>query len=72
MRHRKSRSRKSKTSLIATPVRVAKNASRKYMPKLKNGLEKVGDKVLTSGKKTVPFLQRMTRKLFGMFSRKRR
>lgn len=74
--HKKRRSSKNiidKT--IATTVNVAdktvsftKTTSKKYMPKVKSGLEDVGSKVITTGTKSVPFLQRMTRKFFGMFT----
>lgn len=49
-------------------VSFTKTTSKKYMPKVKSGLEDVGSKVITTGTKSVPFLQRMTRKFFGMFT----
>lgn len=49
-------------------VSVVKSTSRKYMPKVKSGLENVGSKVIKTSKESVPFLKRMTRKLFGTFS----
>jgi hypothetical protein len=51
-------------------VQLVKSTSRKYMPKVKTGLENVGDKVITTGQQSVPFLQRMTRKVFSMFGLK--
>ena len=48
-------------------VLVVKNTSKKYMPKVKAGLEDVGAKVTTTAKKSVPMLQQASRKLFGMF-----
>jgi hypothetical protein len=42
------------------------------MPKVKSGLENVGSNVVRTGQKTIPFLQQMTRKFFGMFSLKTR
>ena len=51
-------------------VNVVKNTSKKYMPKVKSGLENVGSKVVSTGTKTIPFLQSMTRKFFGLFSKK--
>ena len=42
------------------------------MPKVKSGLESVGSKVVKTGQQSIPFLQQMTRKLFGMFSLKTR
>jgi hypothetical protein len=41
------------------------------MPRVKNGLENVGSRVISKGEKTVPYLQRMTRKLFSSFDKKR-
>lgn len=49
-------------------VSFTKTTSKKYMPKVKSGLENVGSKVITTGTKSVPFLQRMTRKFFGMIT----
>ena len=49
-------------------VSVVKTTSHKYMPKVKSGLEGVGSKVIKTSKQSVPFLQRMTRKLFSGFS----
>jgi hypothetical protein len=51
-------------------VNVVKNTSKKYMPKVKSGLENVGSKVVSTGSKSIPFLQNMTRKFFGLFSKK--
>jgi hypothetical protein len=38
------------------------------MPKVKHGLENVGASVTQTATKTVPFFQRMTRKIFEMFT----
>lgn len=62
---------------VSKSVSMIKGTSKKYMPKVKSGLENVGSKVVTTSKKSVPFLQKMTRKALGMFgiksaSRKRR
>lgn len=70
-RHHRSSKRRSKNILnktIEQTVSVAKNTSRKYMPKVKSGLENVGNKVVKTSVKTIPFLQSMTRKFFGMFT----
>ena len=67
-RNRKSKNFVNKT--INQSVSVVKSTSKKYMPKVKSGLENVGSSVVKSGQQSVPFLQRMTRKLFGMFSGK--
>lgn len=47
---------------------LVKQTSKKVMPKVKNGLENVGSKVIRSSKRSVPYLQRLTRKLFSAFS----
>lgn len=47
-------------------VSTMKSTSRKYMPKVKEGLETVGSNVTRSAKKSVPFLQGLTRKLLNL------
>lgn len=75
-RHHRSyrRNKRSSNNIINTTVEqtvsVAKTTSKKYMPKVKTGLESVGSKVVKTGEKSVPFLQGITRKFFGMFSGK--
>ena len=71
-RHRsRNRSRKhfiNKT--VENSVSVVKATSKKYMPKVKTGLEKVGSSVITKTEKSVPYLQKITRKFFDMFGSK--
>lgn len=50
---------------------IVKATSKKVMPKVKTGLEDVGSKVIKSSKKSVPYLQRLTRKIFSKFSFKK-
>ena len=72
---RKTSKRSNKNILNKTidqTVSVAKSASKKYMPKVKSGLENMGSKVVKTGQQSIPFLQQMTRKFFGMFSSKTR
>ena len=69
-RHRSRRHRRSSKNLVENSVSVVKSTSKKYMPKVKTGLESVGSKVVTTTEKSVPFLQQMTRKFFGMFGSK--
>jgi len=72
---RKTSKRSNKNILNKTidqTVSVAKSTSKKYMPKVKYGLENVGSKVVKTGQQSMPFLQQMTRKFFGMFSSKTR
>jgi len=74
-RHRKHTSSKRRTNknmitkTVGQGVSIVKSTSRKYMPKVKSGLENVGSTVI---EKTVPYLQRLTRKFFGLFSGKTR
>jgi hypothetical protein len=79
MAHRKSyryhrkRSHKKKrhsNNYMNSTVSAVKYTNKKYMPKVKNGIENVGSNVIKTGSQSIPFLQRMTRKFFGMFSRK--
>lgn len=53
---------------VDATISVAKNSSKKYIPKVKTGIENVGSKVIKTGTKSIPFLQRMTRKFFGIFT----
>lgn len=78
MAHRKKHTRSHKKNKISkhivsktinVPVSLAKSTSKKIMPKVKSGLENVGSKVITTTSNSVPFLQRMTRKFFGLFSK---
>ncbi len=55
---------------VSVAQKFTKSTSKKYMPKVKSGLENVGSKVVKTGEQSIPFLQRMTRKFFGMFSTK--
>jgi hypothetical protein len=57
---------------VGKTVFITKSTSKKYMPKVKSGLENVGSKVVKTGTQSVPFLQNMTRKFFGLFSGKTR
>jgi len=52
---------------LSESVSVVNNTSKKYMPKVKSGLESVGSKVTTTAKSSVPMLQQATRKFFGLF-----
>jgi len=69
-RSHRNRKRRHTNNFMNSTVSVAKSTNKKYMPKVKNGLENVGSKVIKTGSESVPFLQRMTRKVFGMFSNK--
>jgi hypothetical protein len=69
------RKRRGSKNFLNKSVSIAKTTSRKYIPKMKHSIENVGSEVIKSGHDSVPFLQRMTRKLFGFLgvkSKKRR
>ena len=65
-RHRGTNQYRNK-NIMSESVSVIKSSSRRYMPKVKHGLENVGSNVTQTATKTVPFFQRMTRKIFGAF-----
>jgi hypothetical protein len=65
--HRKTR-RNLLSKTLDNSVSLVKSSSKKYMPKVKQGLENVGAKVTTTASNSVPYLQRMTRNFFNMFS----
>ena len=52
-------------------INVVRSTSKKYIPKVKSGLENVGSKVVSTTSKTIPFLQNVSRKFFGLFSTKK-
>ena len=73
-KHRKSRKSRSRNMLNKTlkkSVNIVKTTSKKYMPKVKSGLETVGSKVVKTGRESVPYLQRLTRKVFSKFGVKK-
>jgi hypothetical protein len=49
-----------------------KYTSKKYMPRVKSGIEGVGSKVTTTAVKTIPVLQKTTRDLFSVFGLKKK
>jgi uncharacterized protein YoxC len=59
--------KKTLTNGVEKGVSVIKNTSKKYMPKVKTGLEDVGSKVTSTAKKSVPMLQQASRKFFSLF-----
>ena len=56
-RSRRNMVKKTLTNGVEKGVSVIKNTSKKYMPKVKTGLEDVGSKVTSTAKKSVPMLQ---------------
>jgi hypothetical protein len=67
--HRKSHRRSSKNIVSQTVSKgfgLVKSTSNKYAPKVKSGLQNIGSKVIKTGQQTVPYLQSLTRKAFGV------
>ena len=52
-------------------MKAATTTSKKYMPKVKTGLESVGSKVTKTATKSIPVLQKTTRKLFSVLGIKK-
>jgi hypothetical protein len=73
-RHRKSSSKRKSNNIIDKSVKntlsFAKNTSNKILPKVKSSIKNVGSTVVKTGKQSIPFLQRTSRKFLGMFSNK--
>ena len=74
-RSRRNGSRKNK-NFIKRTLKIGMNAaattSKKYMPKVKSGIESVGSRVTKTATKTIPVLQKTTRNLFSMLKIKKR
>ena len=74
-RTRRNRTRKNKNFIkrtFKTGINAASTTSKKYMPKVKTGLESVGSKVTKTATKSIPVLQKTTRKLFSMLGIKKK
>ena len=70
-RTRRNRSRRNKNFIkrtFKTGMNAATTTSKRYMPRVKSGIENVGSKVT----KTIPVLQKTTRNLFSMLGLKKR
>jgi len=57
---------------VKSTLPFVKSKSKKYMPKVKNGLENVGSKVTKTATKSVPILQKASRDLLGIFGMKKK
>jgi hypothetical protein len=51
---------------------AVRSTSKRYMPKVKTGLENVGSKVTKTATKSVPILQKASRDLLGIFGMKKK
>lgn len=74
-RTRRNRSRRNKNFIkrtFKTGINAASTTSKRYMPKVKSGLEGVGSKVTKTATKTIPVLQKTTRNLFSILGLKKR
>ena len=78
-RTRRNRARRTKTRrnknfikrTFKTGINAAATTSKKYMPKVKSGLERVGSKVTKTATNSIPVLQKKTRNLFSMLKIKK-
>lgn len=75
MAHKKSHRRRHRTrgqrgnilnKTIKQGYSVAEHTSKKYMPKVKSGIESLGSNVTESAKQSVPYLQHLSRKFLNM------
>lgn len=68
MPHKKGHRRhmRSKKNMVRATLERGVSTSRKYIPKVKEGLENVGSNVTVTAKKSVPLLQQLTRKLLNL------
>ncbi len=74
-RRNRTRSRKNKNFIkrtFKTGMKTAATTSKKYMPKVKTGLEGIGSKVTKTASNSIPVLQKTTRNLFSMIGLKKR
>ena len=74
-RNRSRRNGKNKNFInrtFKTGMNVATTTSKKYMPKVKTGIENVGSKVTKTATKSIPVLQKTTRNLFSMLGIKKK
>ena len=74
-RTRRNRSRRNKNFIkrtFKTGMNAASTTSKRYMPKVKSGLEGVGSRVTKTATNTIPVLQKTTRNLFSMLGLKKR
>jgi len=69
-RHRKHFSKRHSNNIVNKSLSLVKSTSKKVLPKVKSGIKNVGSTVVKTGKQSIPFLQRTTRKFLGMFSNK--
>jgi len=56
---------------VKSTIPLVKSTSKKYMPRVKTGLENVGSKVTKTATKSVPILQKASRDLFGLLGLKK-
>jgi len=74
-RHNKSSKKRSGSMIrksLSKGYNVAKTTTKKFVPKVKVGLETVGYKVKGVAKKTVPLIEKVSDKLLGLLNKTRR
>ena len=73
-RGRRTKTRRNKNFIkrtFKTGINAAATTSKKYIPKVKSGLESVGSKVTKTATKSIPVLQKTTRNLFSILKIKK-
>ena len=74
-RHNRSSKKRSKFMIKRTfskGYNVAKSTTKRYAPKVKAGLMKVGSEVKGVAKNTVPVIEKVSDKLLGFFNKTRK
>jgi len=69
--HRRNRrSKRTRGNILNKSIKqgysVAQETSKKYMPKVKSGIENLGSNVTQTAKESVPYLQKLTRRVLDM------
>ena len=72
MASKRHRSSKKRSRFISKGYRVAKSTTKRYAPKVKAGLMKVGSEVKGVAKNTVPVIEKVSDKLLGFFNKTRK
>lgn len=74
--HRRSKTRRykshTKKNILQKSTKFVTDTSKKIMPQVKQDLEKVGSNVITKTQESIPYLQKLTRRFFSLFTRKNR
>ena len=69
--HRHMRNKNVLNKTLKRGYQKVKYTSKKYMPQVKSRIENVGSTVTNTATKSIPMLQKATRRLFSMFGKKK-